>query len=314
MSTVLRRWKIPILILAGVAFVGAAAPTGAGWYYAESLKSGALAPDRSPSKLDLRVAAVEDGRVTLEATSVAENDGDWAADGTFGLEWPGGYGQAGAILETNGRSVVREFVALQGGLTAGVMARMDSFAFPADPLQGRAIAFEDVAIPSELGVLPAWLVEGDHDRWAIFVHGKGANRREALRMLPAVQGAGLTSLVITYRNDIEAPPSDDGFYHYGETEWRDLEAAAQYALDHGANELVLVGYSMGGGIVMSFLDRSPLAERVQALVLDSPMLDFSATVDHGARKKMLPGFIGAIGKRIAALRLPSEKKALTGAS
>jgi uncharacterized protein len=49
---------------------------------------------------------------------------------------------------------------------------------------------------------------------------------------------------------------------YGLTEWRDLAAAAQYALARGARRLLLVGYSMGGAIVVSFLEHSPLAARV----------------------------------------------------
>src|SRR5512133_2547882 len=72
------------------------------------------------------------------------------------------------------------------------------------------------------------------------------------------------------------------------TEWQDLAAAAQYALGHGARRLLLVGYSMGGAIVISFLERSPLAGRVAGVVLDSPMSDFGRAVDHGASRQTLP--------------------------
>lgn len=75
---------------------------------------------------------------------------------------------------------------------------------------------------------------------------------------------------------------------YGQTEWEDLAAAVQYALSHGAHSVVLVGYSMGGGIAASFLERSPLAARVAGVILDSPMLDFSRTVDLGASRQRLP--------------------------
>ena len=295
-----RRWKIPLLVVIGVALVGAGAFAGFGLYYSESLKSGALKPDHGPEKLDLRVVALEDGRITLAATKEAKSDGDWTKPGIFGIEWPGGYAQAGAILQIDSGSVVREFEPLKGDLKVGHRVRLDSFAFPGDPLEARRIPFEDVTLSSELGELPAWFVNGDPAVWAIFVHGKGANRREALRMLPAVKHSGLSSLVITYRNDVEAPQSPDGFYRYGESEWKDLEAAAQYAVDHGAERLVLVGYSMGGGIVMSFMLQSSLADRVEALVLDSPMLDFSATVDHGASS--VPGLPNKFGKTVSGLR------------
>jgi len=295
-----RNWKIPLLVIIGVAFVGAGALAGFGLYYSESLKSGALEPDHGPDKLDLLVSALDDGSITLVTTKDAKSDGDWTKPGTFGIEWPGGYAQTGPILQLGSGSVAREFKPVKGDLKVGDTVRLDSFAFPGDPLDGRGIPFEDVTLPSELGALPAWLVKGDPSVWGIFVHGKGANRRETLRMLPAVTQSGLSSLIITYRNDVEAPKSPDGFYRYGESEWKDLDAAAQYAVDHGAQRLVLVGYSMGGGIVMSFMQRSSRAQRVDALVLDSPMLDFSATVDYGARG--IPGFLNKIGKTVAGLR------------
>jgi len=75
---------------------------------------------------------------------------------------------------------------------------------------------------------------------------------------------------------------------YGRTEWQDLAAAVQYALGHGARRLLLVGYSMGGAIVASFLERSPLAARVAGAILDSPMTDFGRAVDHGASRQTLP--------------------------
>jgi alpha/beta superfamily hydrolase len=65
-------------------------------------------------------------------------------------------------------------------------------------------------------------------------------------MLPAVTELGLHCLIITYRNDLGALASPDGFHWYGLSEWRDLEGAARYAVEHGAENLILVGYSMGG--------------------------------------------------------------------
>ena len=66
----------------------------------------------------------------------------------------------------------------------------------------------------------------------------------------------------------------------------------RYALDQGSDGVVLDGYSMGGGIVMAFLQRSELAGEVRAVILDAPMLDFSTTVDDNASRETLP-VIGA---------------------
>ncbi|MDO8614128.1 MAG: alpha/beta hydrolase [Dehalococcoidia bacterium] len=300
------RWRRGLAILGLVILVLCLAILGGGWYYADALKDGALAVDHDPDELDLRVAAADGTRITLQRVSAAR-DGDWTRDGTFGLEWEGGYGRVGAILNRDGDQVVREFTAVRGVPPAGAPARLDSFAFAGNPLEARGIAFEDVSYSSPLGEFPAWFTPayrpgrpGSGDVWAVFVHGKGAGREEALRLLPAVSGVGLPALVITYRNDEGVP--EDGFYRYGASEWRDLDGAVQYALDHGARRVVLVGYSMGGGIVASFLYRSPLAGRVAGVILDSPMLDFAATVDWGARGSFAPWPVKAIGRAVAARR------------
>lgn len=275
---------------------------GGGWYYADALKDGALAVDHEPDELDLIVAAVDDETITLRSTPEAEDDGDWTRGGIFGLEWPGGYAQVGDILEIGEDEVVREFAAGQQRPQVGALARLDSFAFSGDPQEARGLAYQDVAYASLLGEFPAWFLEGSSDIWAIFVHGKGADREEALRMLPAVSEAGLPCLVIAYRNDEGAPQDPDGFYRYGATEWRDLEGAVQYALDHGARRVILVGYSMGGGIVASFLYRSALSGHVAAVILDAPVLNLEATVDWGARDRFVPWPLKDVGKEIAGAR------------
>jgi alpha-beta hydrolase superfamily lysophospholipase len=51
---------------------------------------------------------------------------------------------------------------------------------------------------------------------------------------------------------------------------------------------VLVGYSMGGAVVTSFLYESRLAARVRAVILDAPGLGLDAAIDHGAGDRRLP--------------------------
>ena len=67
---------------------------------------------------------------------------------------------------------------------------------------------------------------------------------------------GMASLLISYRNDGLAPSAPDGRYGLGSTEWRDVEAAIEYALDHGAAGVVLFGWSMGGAICLQTADLS----------------------------------------------------------
>ena len=89
----------------------------------------------------------------------------------------------------------------------------------------------------------------------------------------------------------------------GQTEWRDAEAAAQYALDHGAERLVMVGFSMGGAIVTQFMENSPLAADTDAMILDAPALDWQSIISFSAEELGLPGWTAkpvewAIGLRI----------------
>src|SRR5262249_39615782 len=104
--------------------------------------------------------------------------------------------------------------------------------------------------------------------------------------------AGLTSLSISYRNDLGAPGSPDGLYHLGETEWRDVAAAVRCAGKHGARRIVLVGYSMGGALIEQFMLHSSLAGRVAALVLDAPVLNWRSVIEYSSEEMGLPGFFG----------------------
>lgn len=159
--------------------------------------------------------------------------------------------------------------------------RPEDIGYAGDPAKAFRYPFEDVAVESELGPMPAWLISpatGVGTRWAIFVHGIGGRRENGYRFLPTLRAAGLTTLMISYRNDPEATPSPNGLYSLGLTEWRDLEAAVRLAKAKGATGVVLVAESMGGGIVGQFLRHSDLAADIDAIVLDAPMLDLPATL------------------------------------
>ncbi len=148
-----------------------------------------------------------------------------------------------------------------------------------DPAAAFGYAFANLTLATDIGAMPAWLVPPAADAkqaedWAIFVHGIGGRRENGYRFLPALHEAGLPVLMLSYRNDEGAPAAPEGVYAFGLTEWHDLDAAVAYALAQGARSVVLVGESMGGGIVGQFLRRSERADAVSALVLDAPAIDF----------------------------------------
>jgi uncharacterized protein len=285
-----RRWRRwPIMAVALVVVLAAVFYLGGGWYFSGRLYqqalSGAAKRAARPS-YNLSVAAVTPGTVTLR---VPTDPGQLLTPGVWGLQWPTGYGQLTTIVARGQGTVTRAFRRMTGSpLAAGARVALDNKAFPQDPRVGLGIPFRDVAYRGSLGSYPAWFVPGSRDTWAIVVHGNAMVRLDTIKVVPALHRLGLPVLMVSYRNDAGAPQDPSGMLRYGLTEWQDLAAAVQYALGHGARRLLLVGYSMGGGIVASFLERSPLAARVAGVILDSPMLDFSRAVDHGASRQTLP--------------------------
>jgi pimeloyl-ACP methyl ester carboxylesterase len=285
------RWVLLALAVAVVLLAGFGAV--ASWRYSSDV----VVPDHSGPPYDLEVQAAASGRVTLP------RDEDTERPGVYGLEWRGGHAILGRVVTGDADTVTRRLRAVRGTLRRGTEARIYTNVFHGDPRGARGLPFESVAVRGELGPMPAWRIGGRARTWAIFVHGINGDKLAGLRIAPALRAAGLTSLLISYREDEGAPASPDGKHHMGLTEWRDLEAAARFALDRGARRLVLIGYSMGGAIVTQFMERSPLAERVEAMVLDAPALDWSETIEFGARELGLPGVAAkpvewAIGLRI----------------
>ena len=290
----LTRYAVRLVLVVTVS-VGAAA-----WYASGQL----LEIRRAATHYDVQILRLGRGTVTLQRTEKTALKGIW------GLEGDGGYAQVGRIVSVGRSQVTREFRLLQGNFEVGQRVAVDPWAFPGDPAQAIGIPFSDVEVPSELGQLPAWYVSGPRDTWVIFVHGRDASRREALRMLKPVVDLGFPSLVITYRNDLEAPRSPDALYHLGETEWKDADSAASYALDHGAEHLVMVGFSMGGAIVSEFLHRSAHVSSVVGVVFDAPVLDWGATVNLVGRDHGVPGPLMSLTKSIFSMRFEARWREL----
>lgn len=285
-----RRIRAAVVVLAVVVVLVAAFLGGGGWYFAGQIRSDGLAVSSAGSGEHLLVVvSARPGSVVLREAS-----GSGRADGlrrgyVYGLGWAGGSGVLGRVrgIGADG-SVVRALTLTTGfGPRAGARAVLRRAVY-VDPASAYGVGFDELSYPCADGRCPAWFVAGAGSTWAVMVHGKGATRTEPLRALGAVLRAAMPALVIGYRNDPGAPRDPSGFYRYGRTEWRDLDNAVAYALGHGAARVVLFGLSMGGGIVASFLQHSARADRVTAVVLDAPMLDFRRTVDYAASQRRLP--------------------------
>ncbi|MEJ5914170.1 alpha/beta hydrolase [Pseudokineococcus sp. 1T1Z-3] len=267
---------------------------------------------------DVRVLAADvDGTLTGTPSVTVTADPQTRAQGRYALVLDGGRrsAQVGEVLEEGPGVVTRALLsAPPGGIRPGP-ARWSGAVHLGDPATGLGLAFDDVLVPTPLGGMPAWFVPASggeaQDTWAVLVHGRGATREECLRAVPLLHRLGLPCLVPAYRNDSDAPAAAAGHYGLGDTEWLDVEAAVLHALDRGAREVVLVGWSMGGAIVLQLATRSWTADRVRALVLDSPVVDWRDVLEHAARQHRLPRVATRLGVAMLAGR---QARALLGVS
>jgi len=283
-----RRLRIPLFTFAALALP---ALGWVGWHYSDEI----LGPDALPARNTQRVIEVVDSTITLAPTDKARRSGHWA------IEWVGGYGAIGPLTSISDDRVITRF-RLASGAPPDSLARLAGFARDADPRTWLGLEFENVEVPSRVGALPAWLIPGKDSTWALFVHGRAATRAEVLRMLPSYVSLGLPCLVIAYRNDEGAPRVGGGSYRLGMTEWLDLEDAVEFARAQGARDVLLVGCSMGGGIVAQFLRRSRFRDDARAAVLDAPALDWNAVLALAGHNRGVPAVVTEWGKTVASLR------------
>lgn len=289
-----RKWIVGIgLALFALALIVLAAVY---WYFSSLV----LVPDHSALPRDASVVTVSAGRVVLSRST------DSLRPGIYGLDWRAGHAIVGPVLSSDSHSVTRQLRDVKGRLAPGTRVTLDSSVYEGDPRQTVGLPFDNVPVPDELGTMPAWLIPGRTHTWAVVVHGINRNRENNLRIVPTLHRAGLPTLLITYRGDVGAPRGPDGLHHMGLTEWRDLQAAARYALAHGAKHLVLIGYSMGGAVVTQFMERSPLARDVSGLVLDAPALSWTKILAFNAEEKGFPSFADRPVEWIIGLRISAD--------
>lgn len=288
----------------GVAVTSALASLGAATYFARRV----VTPEHE-KKDDTWVLAVEGDTVTLRAAPHT------LSPGRYGLWLEGGQGHArlGEVLSQDlsprraiDRTVTREVHGIDSGVLEPGPARWNSYYYAGDPGSALGLDFDEVMVTSDIGELPAWRVPPATatGRWVILVHGRSARQEETLRALPLLHRLGYTALVPKYRNDLGAPPSSDGRYNLGMSEWRDVEAAIRYAVGHGARDIVLFGWSMGGAVVLQTLNRSELSGWVDDVVLDCPVIDWGDVLSHQADLNRLPRSMallasGLMGRRWA---------------
>jgi alpha-beta hydrolase superfamily lysophospholipase len=300
MSESLRSVPVTVTGLVAASFAGTS------WYLAGKIRTEALTVGPGPATPaydDVRFVGLAPGTAELRAVGAQPA---LVKPHLNGVAWPGGSGHLGASAAVSGDVVRRPLTVTSGSAPkVGQLAALDKTFFLGDPEVALGIGVQHVVVPGPLGPLPAWYFPGRHSTFVIGVHGQNGTRRDLLRVIDSVHRAGFPALAVTYRNDLGAARDPSGYHQYGQTEWRDLEAAVRWSLAHGARSIVLVGQSMGGSIVAAFLGRSPLAANVSRVVLDAPMLDLRAAVHYQVDRHLVP----MLGRLLAPLIWATERLA-----
>ncbi|WP_426569761.1 alpha/beta hydrolase [Streptomyces canus] len=284
----------------------AAAVTAALAAGAASVAAGRFASDAAlkappgrplPTEPRLTVHGTAAGQVVLTRDLAA------LRPGTYGLSGNGSHAVVGPVLATAPHSadtVVRRLERVtHGTLNPGDAVWFTPNLHIGDPSSALGLEYTDVDVPGELGPLPAWFVPGARRTWVIAVHGLGTTREHALNLIGFLHRRRFPVLALAYRGDQGAPRPPDGLNHLGESEWRDVDAAMHYAVRYGAERVVLLGWSTGATMALRAAAHSGLRDLVSGLVLDSPVLDWQATLRALAAARHTPGPLLPLAVRAA---------------
>ncbi|WP_410539063.1 alpha/beta hydrolase [Streptomyces sp. KL2] len=285
--------------LTALTTLGAGAAAVVAGRYAATAALRPSSPHSPPAGFEgpqLTVHATAAGQVTLTRSLISQ------LPGTYALTGPGRHAVVGTVLDvpSSADTVVRRLERVdRGRLATGDRVRLTPQLHTGNPGDALGLEYADVEVPGELGPLPAWYLPALRDVWVVAVHGLGATREHTMNVLPFLNAMGVPVLVPAYRGDPGAPRSPDGSAHLGDSEWRDLDAAVRHALGRGARGVVLYGWSTGATMALRAAAESPVRDFLTGLILDSPVLDWRATLRALAGARHVPAALLPLAVRAA---------------
>lgn len=247
---------------------------------------------------DTRILSLDTSAQTITLARTPDTE----LPGRYGLFTSGteSYVKLGSVLAEDATSVKRKLLT-EIGPQARISADAAFSGWYYDTPAELHLPYTSELIGSAVGPCPAWLFPaGTGEVWVIQIHGRGTTRAECLRAVPLFHGLGITSLLVSYRNDGEAPRSRAGTYSLGATEWRDVDAAIGFARRRGAKRIVLMGWSMGGAIALQLELNSAHRDVLAGVILESPVVDWRVVLGYQARQQHIPTAV--TGLAIGALR------------
>ena len=292
---------------------------GAGWFFSGVTYEVGLNPEfENTAEVGVaedRVIIEDLSEKTISLNVQEEMWGVMLEDGIYGVLGENGSAVVSSILSLEGDIITREILQINGELKIGERVSSSSLLkiengkysiLGTDDYEGidesgkytpKSVSdtdYEYIEYESDLGMFPAYLTSEGETGVVIFVHGfRGAFERDFTAMLraPDFENLGYRSMIISYRNDANAPKDPSGLYQYGVTEWIDLDNAIKYVEQNiDPDKIVLWGTSGGGGPVTSWLQNNPDSERVDGIIFEAPVISFweSVEVNGKARYPFIP--------------------------
>jgi pimeloyl-ACP methyl ester carboxylesterase len=205
-----------------------------------------------------------------------------------------GHLRVGDVLHEEHDVVVRRIDGSHGDVSNATEGRWTGHAFAHATAVG--LSYQDVNVSVEDGSRPAWVFPaGNGRRWALHLHGIKSSRASALRSVPIAAELGMTSLVPAFYGDIDtdaAPGAAPQGATLGIREARDVERAIAFAVESGAEEIVVFGWSMGATIALLLAETSQYRDRFTQLVLIGPAVTWRASIARGMAAARLPAWVG----------------------
>ena len=293
-ATLGRSIRLAVIVLAA-GLAGVAAVAGA-----VSLRMARRVVTPAAREQDTRIVDLDTAAQTITLTRTP----DTRLPGRYGLGTQS-YVKLGTVLAETETTVTRKLLT-EIDETARLEQAATFSGWYFDRPEQLHIPFTDELIGSPLGPCPAWLFPAPDaqapsaETWVIQVHGRGTTRAETLRAVSLFHRLGMPVLVVLYRNDGGAPRSRAGTYGLGATEWRDVDAAVGHALRHGARRILLMGWSMGGALVLQLSLNSVHSAAIAGIVLESPVTDWRLVLEYQAKLLHLPAPVS--GMALGALQ------------
>ena len=180
------------------------------------------------------------------------------------------------------------FVALHAYI-AWVLSNPTVAPLYSNPKQAVGMEYQDVTFPAVDGsrIMQGWYIpadDADSKKTIVLSHGYGANREET--WIPMYDIAHYA-----HRLNFNVIMFDYGFASQGskevatggKKETQQLLGAVQYAKQKGAEQVVVWGFSMGGGTA---LQAALISDDIDAMILDSAFLLQPDTLYHNIRQNI----------------------------